>query len=154
VPIAAGAAAVGAATGSVILAVGVGTIASGNTNVILNNTQRAATDIVNGKTVTTESIENDFEENFKSDMEYGIIGYGIGKTFSSIGKAGWSPHEFIGRPPVFGEPLLSTPMGGVTNLLTPHPAQNILTGSASTLAQAISNSTLIAYWRRHRFEDK
>ena len=68
-PIAAGAAAVGAATGSVILAVGVGTIASGNTNVILNNTQRAATDIVNGKTVTTESIENDFEENFKSDME-------------------------------------------------------------------------------------
>jgi hypothetical protein len=101
-----------------------------------------------------ESIENDFNENFISDMGYGMAGYGLGKTFSTIGKGFWSPHEFVEPPPVFGEPLLSLPMGGVTDLLNTHPAQNIVTSSMSAAAQSLSNSTLIEHWHKHLLDEE
>jgi hypothetical protein len=108
--IAIGAAALGTsvatATGSTLLGgtieLGVGSIASGTANTILNNAQRTATDAVNGENVTMESIGDNFQENFVSEMSYGAAGYGIGKTFSGIGEQLWRPNDIIERPPVFG----------------------------------------------------
>ena len=74
---------------------------SGTANVLLNNTQRAAIDFVNGEEVTMRSISTDFSDNYVADMGYGAAGFGTGWALGAYGRGTWKPSPVIEKSPCF-----------------------------------------------------
>ncbi|MBL8098504.1 MAG: RHS repeat-associated core domain-containing protein [Anaerolineales bacterium] len=114
-----------------------GSFMAGTSNVLLSNTQRAATDAIHGEQVTLSSITHDFNENYETDMFYGAFGYGVGWQLGRIGNQFWKPSTIIGNPNI------SNPLWGPGNLLNPNPTQAIASGIAGSVAETASNSTVL-----------
>lgn len=136
------------ATGSSAIGLGtdlvLGGWMAGTANVLLSNTQRVATDVVNGEKVRANGVWDDFYTNYPKDMFYGALGYGIGRGLHGLAGKFWKPSEVIGNPKV------SDPYGGIGSLLNPNPSQKAIAGAAQAGAEALSNSTLL----QHTFQEK
>ncbi len=126
-----------AATGSALVGAGVdlglGMGAAGVSNIVLSNTQRAATDVAHGNQITVDGVISDARENARTDFTYGAAGYGVGAGFRALSDA-WNAVAYQ-MPTYLNSPYLPP--------VNPNPSQAIVVTAVRAGAEAASNGALI-----------